>query len=419
MIQLELIDWEARRKASEIIPEIRDQVASIPGIPIQVRAQENGPTQGKPIEIEVSSRQPQMIAPAIEQIRRLMDQMGGFEDTEDTRPLPSIEWQLKIDRHKAAQYGVDVSLLGSMVTMITNGVRLTEYRPDDAEEEVEIRLRFPKKYRTIEQLRTLNVPTPHGAVPITNFVTFINDHKTGRIKRTDGKRVMMIKTDLEEGLLADDLVQQLKAMIADTDLEKTVTINFKGQDADQKEAGNFLANAFMLALFTMTVILVTQFNSFYQSIMILSAIVFSTAGILLGLLITGQPFGIVMGGIGVIALAGIVVNNNIVLIDTYNDLKKHTESHKEAIMRTAAQRMRPVLLTSVTTVLGLLPMVFALTIDFVNQHIAVGAPSSQWWTQLSSAIAGGLTFATILTLFITPSLLMMGANFNAWRARKT
>jgi len=138
----------------------------------------------------------------------------------------------------------------------------------------------------------------------------------------------------------------------------------------------------------------------------------------LGLLITGQPFGIVMGGIGVIALAGIVVNNNIILIDTYNDMKAQGLAPKEAILRTAAQRMRPVLLTSITTVLGLMPMVFGLSIDIIGQDISIGAPSTQWWTQLSSAIAGGLTFATLLTLVLTPCLLMMGDNVSAWLQRR-
>jgi len=132
------------------------------------------------------------------------------------------------------------------------------------------------------------------------------------------------------------------------------------------------------------------------------------------LLVTGQPFGIVMCGIGVIALAGIVVNNNIILIDTFNDVKAQGVPAKEAILRTAAQRMRPVLLTSITTVLGLMPMVFGLSIDIIGQDISIGAPSTQWWTQLSSAIAGGLTFATVLTLVLTPCLLMLGENVSVW-----
>jgi multidrug efflux pump len=164
----------------------------------------------------------------------------------------------------------------------------------------------------------------------------------------------------------------------------------------------------------MVAILVTQFNSFYQTALVLSAIVFSTAGVMIGLLATNQPFGIVMCGIGIIALAGIVVNNNIVLIDTYNDLRSRGLPAQEAILRTAAQRVRPVLLTSITTVLGLVPMVFAISIDIIGQDVSIGAPSTQWWTQLSSSIAGGLTFATILTLLLTPCLLMLGDNVAVW-----
>jgi multidrug efflux pump len=202
--------------------------------------------------------------------------------------------------------------------------------------------------------------------------------------------------------------------VADSEFDPAVTVRFKGQDEDQREAGNFLLNAFFVAIFIMTAILVTQFNSFYQTALVLSAIIFSTAGVMLGLLATNQPFGIVMCGIGVIALAGIVVNNNIVLIDTYNDLRSRGLQPQEAILRTAAQRMRPVLLTSITTVLGLMPMVFAVSIDIVGQDVSIGAPSTQWWTQLSSSIAGGLAFATLLTLVLTPCLLMLGDNVSVW-----
>ena len=184
----------------------------------------------------------------------------------------------------------------------------------------------------------------------------------------------------------------------------------KGEEEDQKETMEFLASAFMTALFIMLLILVVQFNSFYQSFLVLSAIIFSTSGVLLGLIITAQPFGIVMVGLGIIALAGIVVNNNIVLIDTYNVYLKEGLSPFEAALKTGEIRMRPVLLTAGTTVLGLIPMVLAMNIDFINRDVAFGAPSTQWWKQLSSAIAGGLSFATVLTLLLTPCLLVLGAN---------
>jgi multidrug efflux pump len=191
-------------------------------------------------------------------------------------------------------------------------------------------------------------------------------------------------------------------------LPDAVTYSFGGEAEDQNEAMVFLIGAFISAIVLMFVILLLQFNSYYQALVVMSAIVFSVAGVLLGLMVTGRPFGIVMGGIGVIALAGIVVNNNIVLIDTYNQLKSIGRSPLEAALRTGAQRLRPVLLTSITTALGLMPMVIGLNINFFTRSIVYGAPSTQWWTELSSAIAGGLVVATMLTLIVTPAMLMLG-----------
>lgn len=417
VIQLELINWRERAAAKDIIPIIRKKAAGIPGIKVQVREEESGPSSGKPIQIEVSGLNVELLNETVIQLRKTLDAVGGFVDAEDTRPLPSIEWRLKVNREKAAQYGADVTLLGNTVKMITNGILLAEYRPDDAEEELEIRLRFPASDRNLEQLKRLRVPSNAGPVPINNFVTFEQAQKTGVINRTDGRRVMMVRAGVEPELLPDAQVAKIKAALSTQTLPNGISVNFKGQDEDMQESMFFLISAFITAIFLMTIILVTQFNSFYQAILVLSAIVFSTAGVLLGLFITGQAFGVVMGGIGVIALAGIVVNNNIVLIDTYNDLKNKGLPTTEAILRTGAQRMRPVLLTSITTVLGLLPMVFALTIDILGRDISVGAPSAQWWTQLASTIAGGLTFATVLTLFLTPCLLMLGDQLLVWRTQ--
>ncbi len=418
IIQLEFIPWRERRPAAEIIPELRVRIADIPGLRIQIREQESGPSAGKPVQIEISARDPAQLAPGVARVRDLLSEIGGFVDVEDSRPLPSIEWRVSVDREKAARYGADIALLGDTIKLVTTGIKLAEYRPDDADEELDIRLRFPFDERNLERLNQLRVPTARGQIPISNFIGFEPAQKTGILNRTGGRRVMTVQADVSEGLLVDEQVRKIKAALPQAGLDPAVAVTFKGQDEDQREAMTFLVNAFITAIFLMLVILVTQFNSFYQAGLVLSAIVFSTAGVLLGLLVTNQPFGIVMGGIGVIALAGIVVNNNIILIDTFNDLKARGLAPMEAILRTAAQRMRPVLLTSITTVLGLLPMVFAVNIDLIGQDIAVGAPSSQWWTQLSSAIAGGLTFATVLTLVLTPCLLMLGENVSAWRERR-
>jgi multidrug efflux pump len=414
IVQFELKNWRTRPPASEVLKEVRTRTANIPGVILEVRKQKAGPSAGKPLEILVTSRDPKEMSGVVERIRSQMDQIGGFVDAVDSRPLPGIEWRVRVDRERAARHGADVSVVGQVVSMLTNGVFVAEYRPDDADEEVEIRLRMPLEKRNLEQLNRLRVATTKGQVPIGNFVRFEPSQKTSQLKRTDGRRVLEIKADVSDGLLVDEQVRKLKAAVANMNIDPSVNVRFKGQDADQREASNFLIMAFFIAIFSMVAILVTQFNSFYQTALVLSAIVFSTAGVMIGLLATNQPFGIVMCGIGIIALAGIVVNNNIVLIDTYNDLRSRGMPAEEAVLRTAAQRVRPVLLTSITTVLGLLPMVFAISIDIIGQDVSIGAPSTQWWTQLSSSIAGGLAFATVLTLLLTPCLLILGDNISVW-----
>ncbi|MGE5766724.1 MAG: efflux RND transporter permease subunit, partial [Bacteroidota bacterium] len=417
-VTLEFTDWFLRRPADEILAEIRERSAIFGGIVVEARKQEEGPPVGKPVQIEVSSADPALIEPAIRRITAAMDQMGGFVDLEDGAQVPGIEWELAVDRAQAAKFGVDISLIGSYVRMITNGMKLGEYRPDDSSEEIDIVVRLPAPYRTVEQLDRIRIQTSSGLVPIANFVQRVAKPKVGLLRRTDGNRAMTVKADVGPGLLADDKVREVRAWLATQTFDPRVMIEFKGEDEEQKAASDFLGKAFAVALFLMAIILVTQFNSFYSAFLILSAVIMSTIGVMIGLLVTHQPFGIVMSGIGVIALAGIVVNNNIVLIDTFDRLKETGTSAREAILRTGAQRLRPVMLTTVTTILGLMPMVLATNIDFFSRTVQVGAPSTQWWRQLSTAIVFGLTFATLLTLVVTPSALMLRENLSAWRKRR-
>ena len=217
------------------------------------------------------------------------------------------------------------------------------------------------------------------------------------------------------GVLADDKIKEIRTWLTRNSLDPKVQYKFKGQDEEQKAAEAFLIKAFFVALSMMAIILITQFNNFYQAFLILSAVILSTVGGLLGLLITNQAFGIVVVGIGMIALAGVVVNNNIVLIDTYNHLKQTCETSKEAILRTGILRLRPVILTTITTVLGLLPMFLKTNVDLVTREIAIGAPVTQWWYSMATVIIYGLSIATILTLIITPCALMLRDNIKAWK----
>ena len=405
--QVNFTNWQFRRPANETIKEIHQRTDDLAGVEIEVRKNEDGPQSGKDLVIQLSASNPDKLDDAVKKIRHALEAHGTFTDFEDTGSKPGIEWQLKIDRNRAATYGADATLVGSTVQMVTNGLKLGEYRPDDVDDELDIRVRFPEDKRNIGRLDSLRLKTPNGLVPVGSFVEREAAPKVDTIRRVDGKRVVSIQANLVSGAQLIRELPLLQAKFPELGIDPSVQIEIKGQNEDQAESEAFLLNAFGIALFVMAIILVTQFNSFYQAFLILSAVVFSTVGVFLALFLVQKPFGIVMGGIGVISLAGIVVNNNIVLIDTYNVLRREGLSAIDAILRTGAQRLRPVMLTTITTILGLMPMVLQVNLNFFERTAVFGAPSTQWWTQLATAIAGGLTFATILTLVLTPCLLIL------------
>jgi multidrug efflux pump len=410
-IQLDLIDWRQREPAQSLMPRLRGLVGEIPGLAIQIRQQEQGPGMGQPVEVQVASRDRANIIPALDQIRGLMDELGGFIDVSDDRPLQGVEMRLVVDREEAARYGADVASLGMAAQLVTNGVLLGNYRPGFTDEEVDIRLRFPPEERTVSRLANMQVTTPRGLVPIANFVEFDAAPSTGLVTRVNGVPVHTISADAAPGELVAERIDALQEAIDAAEIDPAVDITFRGQAEDQEEAADFLVTAFVLAIFLMFMILVTQFNSLFQAMMVLTAVVFSTAGVLLGLLMRFEPFGIVMSGIGIVALAGIVVNNNIVLIDTYNAHRMRGMEAADAALLAGMQRLRPIFLTALTTIAGLMPMVLGLTVDFAGRDAYFGAPSTQYWIQLSTAIAGGLVVATPVTLLFTPAMLV-------WRDRR-
>ena len=408
-LQFQFVDWHQRRPAKNILAEMSQRTAGIPGVVLEFRKQEEGPTDGKPVKLQISTLDTALTEQWVERIRGEMQKLGGFVDIEDDRALPGIEWRIKVDREAAARFGADVLSVGNAVQMITNGLKLATYRPEDATDEVDIRVRLPNNWRSLDQLGRLTLNTAAGQVPLSNFVDLQPAPKVGTLRRVDGDRTITLQADLADGARLDERLKALRKALGEVPAE--VKVKFTGEDADQQEAATFLMTAFLVAIFLMAIILVTQFNSLYQAALVLSAIVLSTAGVLIGLLVNGQSFGIVMVGMGLIALAGIVVNNNIILIDTYNQLRRQGLAPREAALETGSLRLRPVLLTAVTTILGLMPMVLSINVDLLTPSLGFGAPSTQWWTQLSSAIAGGLAFATVLTLLLTPCLLVLGARF--------
>ena len=407
VLQFQLVDWHKRRRAAKIIETMRERTADIHGVVLEFREQESGPGMGKPVQLLVSARDPDVMNDGVRQIREIMDSIGGFVDIEDNRTLPGIEWRLLVDREAAARLGADVLTVGNAVQLVTNGLMLATYRPEDATDEVDIRVRLPGNWRSMDQVSRLTVNTNRGQVPLSNFVQLVPGQKVGTLYRVDGARTITIQSDVGPDARLDVILEELRSHY--DQLPEGLDVRISGEDEDQREAAQFLVTAFVVAVFLMILVLVLQFNSLYQTVLVLSAIIFSTAGVLLGLLVNGQSFGIVMVGMGTIALAGIVVNNNIILIDTYNIFRRDGMDAYTAALETGCLRLRPVLLTAVTTILGLMPMVLGVNINLLEPSLGFGAPSTQWWTQLSSAIAGGLTFATVLTLLLTPCMLVLGA----------
>ena len=269
----------------------------------------------------------------------------------------------------------------------------------------------------------LYVVTASGkSVPISTFVNIVPSHKVNLVQRIDGRRVLRVSSDVEVGQFAAQKVAKLKEYINNNPLPKGVKIKFRGEDEDSKESSSFIGLAFIAAVFMMGFILLLQFNSFYSVFMILFSIMLSTIGVVLGLTITREPFSIVMTGLANVSLAGVVDNNNIVLIDAYDEIKEKVSDPFDAIIRTGLQRLRPVYLTTVTTILGLVPMAMKLNIDFINADITFGAPSMDMWSAFSKSMIFGLGFATILTLVVTPCMLLVGVKsrkrFREWWQRK-
>ena len=418
-LTLNYVEWNQRRKADEILAEIRENTTGLVGIKIETRKPDPGPPIGKPINIEFTSRDTVLLDREVARIRAAIESHPGIVNVEDDRPLPGIEWQIKVDRAEAARFGADVALVGAMVQLVTNGIKIGESRPDDSDDELEIRVRYPAGNRSLSQIDELRIPTDNGLVPISTFVQRVPAQKVSQINRTDLRRTLTVQADVAPGFMEDTVVAELQGVLPELGIDSNVSFAFRGSTEDQKEDSDFLKRAMGMALAIMAIILVTQFNSIYQAGLILTAVLFSTGGVLLGHLVMGKPFGIIMSSVGVITLAGIVVNNNIVFIDTFNVLRSRGLDAYDAIIRTCAVRLRPVLLTTVTTIIGLMPMVLGVNIDLIGRSVSIGAPSSQWWTQLASSVAGGLAFATILTLLLTPSLLMVQANVQRrWAERR-
>jgi multidrug efflux pump len=430
-ITLQLKDYRERRKGSAILQTVRERTANIPGVHVEVRVPQNGPPTGKDVMIDISSDDYASLASVTAAVRKHMDTLPELRDVEDTRPLPGIEWDLKIDRAVASRFGANAQTIGTAVQLVTNGVLVGEYRPDDSDQQVDIRVRYPEDARGIHALDNVRIPTLNGMVPASTFVKVVAGQQVNSIERVDGHRVYHVRANMKvqctdkvktecvaKPILPSAEVAALKTWIAKQDFPSSVMVKFKGADEEQNESGSFLIEAAFMALFLIGIVLLALFNSFYHTGLILIAVILAMIGSLLGMVVMGQSFSVIMTGTGMLALAGIVVNHNIVLIDTFHRLRDAGMEPIEAVVRSSAQRLRPVFLTTITAIGGLIPMMAAVEINFWTRQVTIGGPNGLMWVQLSTAIVFGLAFSKMITLGLVPAMLALPYRWREWRARK-
>ncbi|WP_425407745.1 efflux RND transporter permease subunit [Hyphococcus sp.] len=418
-VGLNLVYYSEREHSRVVVDQLRERVSNIPGIHVEVRQRESGPPVGKDVQVEITSPNFEAMVEAAKKARAFVEsstmeingrEVPAYMDQEDTLPLPGIEWSIEIDRALAGRYGLSVQQAGAVLQFVTDGLLIDKYRPQDADDEVDIRARYPEEHRNIFALDQVRAQTPQGSVPLSNFVARVAKPQVDRIIRRDGARIIEVKangnTQIDGYAVSQDrAIANMKSWLESDALGPDVSWIMRGADQETADAAVFFQNAMIAALFMIAMILLLEFNSFYHAALTLTAVIMSVLGVLLSIALTGQYVSIIMTGTGIVALAGIVVNNNIVLIDTYQYLRRKGLSVEDAVVRTAAQRVRPVLLTTATTILGLLPMVFEINVNFSAGTITHGSSTSDWWVLLSSAVVYGLAFSTILTLILTPVML--------------
>lgn len=393
----------------KIADTIRKKVTDIPGLQVEVRLPENGPPTGKAIQVQLQSHDPAALGRAADMVDAKLASDPQLIEQEDTRTSPGIEWNLQVDREAAGRYGVDVLSVGQAIQFLTDGVLVGRYRPDDVQDELDIRVRFPADARNTDAFDKLKITTPLGPVPASYFIKRVPAQQVTQIQRREGQRLVIVQANVAKGVAANQKIALLKPWLQQHLTDPAVTWKFVGADEEGQKAQAFFMTAMLVSLFMMGVILLWQFNSFYGVLVTLSAVALSTVGVLLGVQVnlahTFDYLSVIMIGTGIVSLAGVVVGHNIVLVDTFYQLRRQGHPADEAAVRAAAQRFRPVMLTTLVTVVGLLPLMFQVHPDFGAGRIESHAPGSAIWVHLSASVVWGLSFATLLTLVLTPVLL--------------
>ena len=405
-VALDFKDFHDRKTlSSTVVEEVREKaLGAVKGAEVQVEKEKEGPPTGAPVNLEISGKDIHVLGDLAAKIRKEIKTIPGLVDLKDNFVKGKPEIRIRVDKEKAALMGLDTFTVAYTVKTAINGVKVGVYR--EGKDEYDIIARLPDKDRhALENLKRITVSGPKGEpIPLTSLAKITLSSGLGAIMRLDQKRVVTLSGDVS-GRLANDVIKDIETHLKTRiDWPRGYSYRFSGEQEEQAKSAAFLGKAFVAALFIIFLILVTQFNSFMTPFIILTSVLLSLIGVFLGLLITDTAFGVIMTGIGVISLAGVVVNNAIVLIDYYNQLKERGMAAREALIKAGLVRFRPVMLTAITTILGLLPMATGISFDFRKVALDIGNESSQWWGPMAVAVIFGLAVATLLTLVVVPVL---------------
>lgn len=414
-ITMNMVDFSARAEpSSETMRKVREEIRGTPGLDIQVEQDQNGPPTGAPINIEISGEDFDQIVQISDEIKaRLVDASAsgtvpGLVDIRDNLNTGRPEFQVMIDRERAAQFGLSTQQIASTVRSAVNGIEASTWR--DGKDEYDITVRLEEADRgNLESLQSLTILHEGNQIPLVSVAHVEVGSGLGSVTRLDQERVVTVQGDVAPGVNAAAALQMVKAHLAEyvESVPPGYTVSYTGESEDMDESFSFLFTALMIGITLITMILIAQFNSVKNPFIIMVAVGFSLIGVMLGLILTRTPFGL-MTFIGLISLAGIVVNNAIVLVDYIEQLRDRGENKHEAILDGGATRLRPVLLTACTTIIALIPLTFGINIDFMGMmtdldpNFQIGSENTQFWGPMGIAIISGLTFATFLTLVIVP-----------------
>lgn len=416
-LSISLVDFQDRQAdAFSTLAEMQASIGTdVAGASITVDKVSEGPPAGAPVSIEIVGENPDELKRISDNIMSILEdspvypKLAGLDsDMDAARPELSVD----VDREKAALYNLNTQQVGMAVRGAINGIEAAKYRTGNDEYDIIVRL-APQYRDELEGLRELTVMAEGVQVPLVEVATWRVEDGAGSIRRKDQKRMATITSNVASGYANNAVLAEVQTVLAEftSTLPPGYTLQYSGQSQDQDEATAFLSGAFLTALMLIGFILISQFNSVIKPVIILTSVIMSTAGVLIGLMIFQMPFGIINTGVGIISLAGIVVNNAIILIDYIDILRSRDSMHRrEALVQGGKTRLRPVVLTALTTALGMVPLAIGLNFDFfglygsLDPELYWGGMQAAWWGPMAVAIIAGILFATFLTLILVPVL---------------